>query len=119
MATTDGNVEMATTTIEIFCDDPSHRRWTRYILDRGDDGMWRPVDMPQLKHADSPLQLLSPETLPDHPGIDSDRYRYRFWCDKCHDTVVVLEEKMRPIFDRVAAAGKPDISFRHIRRVVG
>jgi hypothetical protein len=106
-----------TTAITVYCDDPSHGRWTRYILDRGDDGVWRPIES-WLKHADSPLQLLSAETLPDHPGIDSERYRYRFWCDKCDDTVAVIGEKLMPIFDRWAAAGQREISLRSIRRVI-
>jgi hypothetical protein len=27
--------------MEVYCNDPSHGRWSRYILDRDQDGVWR------------------------------------------------------------------------------
>ena len=102
--------------IEVYCDDRSHGHWMRYVLARGDDGIWRPVDTRWLKAADNPLQRLSADEMPHVGGPD--RYRYRFWCNKCGDTVPVRGEKLQAMFDKWAAAGESSISVAGIASTV-
>ena len=101
--------------IAVYCDDPSHADWSIDVLvEPDDDGLWRPVEA-GLKGAGTSLRLISEDTTWT-PGPS--RYRYRFECGRCGVVLAVREEKMTPIFDRLAAAGRPEISVANIRRVI-
>jgi hypothetical protein len=120
----------AYTTIEIYCDDPSHPG-TRWLVDRfanmgpgdwvcvselpGAEPIWRPRDARTLLDTATNADL----SVPFSPPVTV-RVRYKFQCRKCmrrrgrESTTLAREQQLAKIFDTLIANGKESISLAEL-----
>lgn len=113
-----------TTTIEIYCDDPSHegRRRVVEVLARNEHG-WHPAEWGKSgrKGAKSTLQFIKNPDLEDLEGkpLDGpDRSRYKFRCGLCGRSVTVRFERGKVVFDTLARNGCQRISLAGLAAIL-
>ncbi|MGO9382399.1 MAG: hypothetical protein ACLP4W_09950 [Mycobacterium sp.] len=127
----------ADTTLEVYCDDPSHEGRSRVVavLARGDDGFWHGVRH-HGRGTGSAVQLLADDDRMTgrHPDADPDddnpvgerlrvRYRLRCRCEvlsgrRCGRAVELREENAVPVFEKLVANNIHSISLAALAAIV-
>ncbi|MGH3634340.1 MAG: hypothetical protein ACRDTS_09635 [Mycobacterium sp.] len=118
-------------TIEVYCDDPSHGGREPVAQLRRGERIWEDMQERPARGARHPsAELVVQFVAEDHP-VTGQRYseplfgrstepatvRYRLECTSCGLTVVLRGEKVVPIFDRLAAAGQGSVTLRGLNYI--
>jgi hypothetical protein len=120
----EGQAVSAYTTVEVYCDAESHKRW---VIERF--ALMGPADwLPESQLPDTEPLRRRPDAFahvdettdtylgkPFGPSVVTVRDSHNLRCTKCDDMVKARAENLNPILDVLAASGVSQISLTALR----